>query len=97
VTETACAHPPEKLESSFKIWFIGLVTDWRYWAIAVAASVLNGVLAGPVGLGGWANILYAFPGVYLAMMLSRYRRCGACSQRVRFPLMKPPPPLTSKQ
>lgn len=96
MTEAACTHPKEKLESSLKIWFIGLVTDWRYWVLAVGSSVAQGMISGTTDWGGWANGLYVLPAFYLAMMLSRYRKCGACGGRVRFKLTEPPPPIPPK-
>jgi hypothetical protein len=87
----ACSHPPEKLKASTSIWFIGLVKDWRYWALAFGTSAAVGVATGPLGLGGWANALFALYGLYPVMMLSRFRECSACGERLRFALLEPPP------
>lgn len=88
---SACDHPPEHRQQSIRIWAWGLLTDWRYWAVALGCAVV-GALVSAIGSGlGWTSGYVgggamAGLGVYAALTMGRVSRCERCGQIVRAPL-----------
>ena len=95
--DAQCSHPSESLRFSYRIWAVGLLTDWRYWLLGFVTSALVGILSGPGGLGWWANLPFGIFGLYPALTYARIRRCDACGKLVRFSLFKPAPPPSPAQ
>jgi hypothetical protein len=86
-----CDHPVEGREYSIRIWVWGLLTDWRYWAVAVGCSIL-GALVSAIGSGmGWTSGYIGGGamgglGIYTALTMGRISKCGRCAKIVRVPL-----------
>lgn len=90
-----CSHPTETLQSSIGIWAWGLLTDWRYWAVALALGLFGALISAVASAMGWASGYIgggamAGLGIYAALSMGRIHKCGRCGKIVRFPLGKPP-------
>ena len=87
-----CDHPVESREHSIRIWVWGVLSDWRYWAVAIVCSIL-GACVSSIGSGmGWTAAYIgggatAGLGIYVALTLGRISRCGECGKIVRAPLL----------
>lgn len=88
-----CAHPAEAHETSFGIYFKGMLTDWRLWALGFGTGMVAGAATGALGWGQSyiGGAVGAPMGLYCAMQLGRVRRCGKCGKTVRIPLGQPLP------
>ena len=93
MTSAECDHPVDRLDASFGTYFVGMLTDWRLWALGFGAGMVAGATTGALGVGqGVVGAAVGAPmGLYCAMRLGRVRKCGKCNKIVRFPLSKPPP------
>ena len=63
-----------------------LLTDWRVWAVAVAANVAAGIAAGVLHIARLQAGAGAAAGLYIAMRMRTLRKCPRCEAVSHFAL-----------